>query len=257
LLSSYVYNASGDAIPLSLVAQVEADWQAASIQHRNGMRLYSVTAGLDQGYSFSQILDVLNVKLDEQPLPAGTRIELGGDLESAGDANQAILNTAPIGILLLLFFLLLQFNSYRRVGIILLTVPLAAAGIFPGLVLSGSPFGFQPLLGIIALVGIVVNNAIVLLDVIDTRLKSGVDIQTAVNEAVTRRFRPIVLTTATTVAGLLPLALSSSTLWPPMAWAIISGLLASTIQTLLVVPAVCRLTLGKPKQPLLASGQID
>jgi multidrug efflux pump subunit AcrB len=259
LLSSYVYNASGDAIPLSLVARVEADWQAASIQHRNGMRLYSVTAGLDQGYSFSQILDVLNVKLDEQPLPAGTRIELGGDLESAGDANQAILNTAPIGILLLLFFLLLQFNSYRRVGIILLTVPLAAAGIFPGLVLSGSPFGFQPLLGVIALVGIVVNNAIVLLDLIDTRLKSGDDIQAAVNEAVTRRFRPIVLTTATTVAGLLPLALSSSTLWPPMAWAIISGLLASTIQTLLVVPAVCRLTLGrgKPQQQLFASEQPD
>jgi multidrug efflux pump subunit AcrB len=257
LLSSYVYNASGDAIPLSLVARVEADWQAASIQHRNGMRLYSVTAGLDQGYSFSQILDVLNVKLDEQPLPAGTRIELGGDLESAGDANQAILNTAPIGILLLLFFLLLQFNSYRRVGIILLTVPLAAAGIFPGLVLSGSPFGFQPLLGVIALVGIVVNNAIVLLDLIDTRLKSGDDIQAAVNEAVTRRFRPIVLTTATTVAGLLPLALSSSTLWPPMAWAIISGLLASTIQTLLVVPAVCRLTLGKTQPQLLASEQPD
>lgn len=245
LLSSYIYNAAGDAIPLSLIASVEADWQAASIQHRNGKRLYSVTAGLDQGYSFSQILDALGSRLETQPLPEGTRIELGGDQESSGDANQAILNTAPIGILLLLFFLLLQFNSYRRVGIILLTVPLAAAGIFPGLVLSGSPFGFQPLLGIIALVGIVVNNAIVLLDLIDTRLKAGFDIQNAVTEAVTRRTRPILLTTATTVAGLLPLALSSSTLWPPMAWAIISGLLASTIQTLLVVPAVCRLSLGR------------
>lgn len=245
LLSSYIYNAAGDAIPLSLIARVEADWQAASIQHRNGVRVYSVTASLDDGYNFSQILDVMNERLAEQPLPAGTRMQLGGDLESSGEANQAILRTAPIGILLLLFFLLLQFNSYRRVGIILLTVPLAAAGIFPGLVLSGSPFGFQPLLGIIALVGIVVNNAIVLLDLIDTRLKAGFDINTAVTEAVTRRTRPILLTTATTVAGLLPLALSSSTLWPPMAWAIISGLLASTIQTLLVVPAVCRLTLGR------------
>lgn len=245
LLSSYIYNAAGDAIPLSLIARVEADWQVASIQHRNGIRVYSITAGLDQGYNFSQILDVLNSRLEAQPLPEGTRIELGGDQESSGDANQAILNTAPIGILLLLFFLLLQFNSYRRVGIILLTVPLAAAGIFPGLVLSGSPFGFQPLLGIIALVGIVVNNAIVLLDLIDTRLKAGFDIRIAVTEAVTRRTRPILLTTATTVAGLLPLALSSSTLWPPMAWAIISGLLASTIQTLLVIPAVCRLSLGR------------
>ena len=244
ILSSYIYNSAGDAIPLSQIARIDADWQAASIQHRNGVRIYTVTAGLDDGYSFNQILDELNNRLEREPLPAGTRMQLGGDLEGSGEANQAILKTAPIGILLLLFFLLLQFNSYRRVGIILLTVPLAAAGIFPGLVLSGSPFGFQPLLGIIALVGIVVNNAIVLLDLVDTRLKAGSDINTAVSDAVARRTRPILLTTATTVAGLLPLALSSSTLWPPMAWAIISGLLASTIQTLLVVPAVCRLTLG-------------
>lgn len=250
VLSSYVYNAQGEAIPLSLLANVEPDWQAAGIQHRNGARVYSVTASLAQGYSFSQILDVLNQRLDHQPLPAGTRMELGGDLESSGEANQAIFKTAPVGILLLLFFLVLQFNSYKRVGIILLTVPLAAAGIVPGLVLSGSPFGFQPLLGVIALVGIVVNNAIVLIDVIDQRLKQGASINDAVTDAVIRRTRPILLTTATTVAGLLPLALSSSTLWPPMAWAIISGLLASTIQTLLVIPAVCRLSLKPAKVEL-------
>jgi multidrug efflux pump subunit AcrB len=125
----------------------------------------------------------------------------------------------------------------------LLTVPLAAAGIFPGLILSDSPFGFQPLLGVIALVGIVVNNAIVLIDYIDQQLRAGADLATAVDDAVARRTRPILLTTATTVTGLLPLAFSSSTLWPPMAWAIISGLLASTMLTLLVVPAVCRLSL--------------
>jgi multidrug efflux pump subunit AcrB len=250
ILSGYVYNARNDAIPLSLIATVSADWQPAAIQHRNGQRVYSVTSGLADGFSFSQILASLSTQLDQNPLPAGTRIELGGDAESAGEANQAIFNTAPIGILLLLFFLLMQFNSFTRVGIVLLTVPLAAAGIFPGLVLSNSPFGFQPLLGIIALVGIVVNNAIVLLDLIDQRLKSGLDINTAVNEAVTRRTRPILLTTATTVAGLLPLAFSASTLWPPMAWAIISGLLASTIQTLLVIPAVCRLALDSRQQRL-------
>lgn len=210
--------------------------------------MYSITAGLAPGYNFSQILEVLNEQLEPEPLPAGTRMELGGDLEGSGEANQAILNTAPIGILLLLFFLILQFNSFARVGIILLTVPLAAAGIFPALVLSGSPFGFQPLLGIIALVGIVVNKAIVLLDRVDQRLREGVAINEAVGDAVTRRTRPILLTTATTVAGLLPLALPASTLWPPMARAIISGLLASTVQTLLVVPAVCRLTLKPFKE---------
>src|SRR5690606_24122803 len=164
-----------------------------------------------------------------------------------GEANQAIASTAPVGILLLLLFLLIQFGSCGRVGIVLLTVPLAAVGILPGLVLTGSAFGCQPLLGIIALVGIVVIDAIVLIDLVDQRLAAGASINDAVSDAVVRRTRPILLTTATTVAGLLPLALSSSTLWPPMAWAIISGLIASTVQTLLVVPAVCRLTLGGGK----------
>lgn len=244
LMSAQVFNAEGEGVPLTAVARLDASWQPASIRQRDGVRLYTVTAGLEEGYSFSQVLDSLDAKLAETPLPAGTRLELGGDSEGSDDANGALFTTAPIGILLLLFFLLLQFNSFRRVGIILLTVPLASVGVFPGLVLSGSPFGFQSMLGIIALVGIVVNNAIVLIDVVDQRLAAGVGISEAVADAVTRRTRPILLTTATTIAGLLPLAFSASTLWPPMAWAIISGLLASTVLTLLVVPAVCRLTLG-------------
>lgn len=247
LLSSYVFNAQNQAIPLSLISHTVPDWQVASIHHRNGVRMLSITSGLAQGASFSQIVNELNVHLEQEPLPAGTRLEFGGDLESAGEANQAIFAVAPIGILLLLFFLLLQFNSYKRVGIVLLTVPLAAAGIFPGLVLTDSPFGFQPLLGVIALVGIVVNNAIVLIDYIDQRLREGASLSVAVDDAVARRARPILLTSATTVTGLLPLALSSSTLWPPMAWAIISGLIASTALTLLVIPAVCRLSLGDKK----------
>jgi multidrug efflux pump subunit AcrB len=104
---------------------------------------------------------------------------------------------------------------------------------------------------VIALVGIVVNNAIVLLDVMDRELERGRAIADAVRTAVERRTRPILLTTATTVAGLLPLAFSSSTLWPPMAWAIISGLLASTVLTLLVIPSVCtkliKLPVGEPE----------
>ncbi|QFS88364.1 MULTISPECIES: efflux RND transporter permease subunit [unclassified Marinobacter] len=239
LLSVNIYNNRGDAVPLSAVATVETTWEPAARYLRNGVRVNTVTANLEDGYSFSQALGGLNAALEQQPLPAGTRLEMGGDAEGSNDANTALLKAAPIGILLLLFFLLLQFNSFRRVGVILLTVPLATVGIFPGLVLSGSPFGFQSLLGVIALVGIVVNNAIVLLDVMDRELERGRAIRDAVRTAVERRTRPILLTTATTVAGLLPLAFSSSTLWPPMAWAIISGLLASTVLTLLVIPSVC------------------
>jgi multidrug efflux pump subunit AcrB len=239
LLSVNTYNDRGDAVPLSAVATVETTWEPAARYLRNGVRVNTVSANLEDGYSFSQALGGLNAALEQQPLPAGTRLEMGGDAEGSNDANTALLKAAPIGMLLLLFFLLLQFNSFRRVGVILLTVPLATVGIFPGLVLSGSPFGFQSLLGVIALVGIVVNNAIVLLDVMDRELERGRAIRDAVRTAVERRTRPILLTTATTVAGLLPLAFSSSTLWPPMAWAIISGLLASTVLTLLVIPSVC------------------
>ncbi|MCK0163198.1 efflux RND transporter permease subunit [Marinobacter sp. S6332] len=239
LLSVNIYNSRGEAVPLSAVASVETTWEPAARYSRNGTRLNTVTANLLNGYSFSQALSGLELALQDNPLPKGTRLEMGGDAEGSGDANGALLTAAPIGILLLLFFLLLQFNSFRRVGIILLTVPLATVGIFPGLVLSGSPFGFQSLLGVIALVGIVVNNAIVLLDVMDRELENGENIHEAMRKAVVQRTRPILLTTATTVAGLLPLAFSSSTLWPPMAWAIISGLLASTVLTLLVIPAVC------------------
>ena len=239
LLSVNIYNDRGDAVPLTAVATAETRWEPAARYLRNGVRVNTVTANLLEGYGFSQALDGLYAALEQNPLPEGTRLELGGDAEGSDDANGALLTAAPIGVLLLLFFLLLQFNSFRRVGIILLTIPLAAVGIFPGLVLSGSPFGFQSLLGVIALVGIVVNNAIVLLDVMDGELALGRPIREAVRAAVEKRTRPILLTTATTVAGLLPLAFSSSTLWPPMAWAIISGLLASTILTLLVIPSVC------------------
>jgi multidrug efflux pump subunit AcrB len=245
LLSINIYPQQGDPVPLMQLARVYADWEPAAVNRRNGERLYTISANLHDGFSFSQILTAFEKAAKANPLPEGTRIEYGGDSQGSGDANKALATSAPIGILLLLFFLVWQFNSYRRVAIVLLTVPMAAVGIIPGLVLSGAPFGFMSMLGVVALVGIVVNNAIVLIDVIDQRLQAGDSNRDAVFYAVARRTRPILLTTATTVAGLLPLAFSSSTLWPPMAWAIISGLLASTALTLLVVPALCLLTLRR------------
>ena len=158
---------------------------------------------------------MLKAKLATLNLPASVKVDFGGDAEGSGEANSAIMRNLPIGLLLLLGVLLAEFNSFRRVLIILTTVPLAAAGVVPGLLIGNQPFGFMSLLGVIALVGIVVNNAIVLLEVVENRRTDGADVPTALEEAVARRIRPILLTTATTVAGLLPLAVSSSTLWPP------------------------------------------
>lgn len=241
-----VFSPQAGPVPLMALATTQVGWQPAAIRHRDGRRVATVSSELDPDAVYTEVLDALRPKLDAMDFPPGTTIAFGGETETSGEANTALLATAPFGIMLLLFFLLLQFNSFKRVAIVMLTVPLAGVGVIPGLVLSDSPFGFQPLLGIIALVGIVVNNAIVLIDVVDQRLADGADISEAVRDAVHRRCRPILLTTATTIAGLLPLALSGTTLWPPMAWAIISGLAASALLTLFIVPAACRLWLNEP-----------
>jgi multidrug efflux pump subunit AcrB len=242
--------ADGQAIPLAQLAHMEPVWQPAAIKHRNGSRVVTISSQLQEGYTFTQVLSALRSKLKEVAIPAGVRISYGGDAEGSGEANMEMMRNLPIGMLLLLAVLLAEFNSFRRMVIILMTVPLAAAGVIPGLLIGEQPFGFMSLLGVIALVGIVVNNAIVLLEVVDGRIQQGAKIGAALEEAVARRIRPILLTTATTVAGLLPLAFSPSTLWPPLASAMISGLLASTLLTLAVVPALYRLLMSPFREML-------
>ena len=234
---------SGELVPLAQVARVQAVWRPAAISHRDGRRLVTVSSQLAEGVAYTDVLRTFEGRLVGLEL-GPVEIGYGGDAEGAGEANSALMRTLPIGGLLLLGVLLAEFNSFRRLAIVLVTVPLAAAGVVPGLLLAGEAFGFMSFLGVIALVGVVVNNAIVLLEVIDQQRRAEADVPTALAEAVARRIRPILLTTATTVAGLLPLALGPSSLWPPLAWAMISGLLGSTVLTLVVVPALYRLLLA-------------
>ena len=240
LMGMHLHGGSREPVPLGAISTVALEWSPAVIRHYQGIRTVTVLSELAPGAAYNKILKAVNDALEADPLPDGVLLQFGGDAEGSGDANSAILKTAPLGAMLLLVFMLLEFNSFRRLGIILVTIPLAAVGIIPGLVISDSPFGFQSLLGVIALVGIVVNNAIVLIDAIDGRLHAGGNIHDAVDAAIRHRTAPVLLTTLTTVLGLLTLAFSDSTLWPPMAWAIISGLLMSTLLTLLVVPVLCR-----------------
>ena len=228
-------------IPLSEIARIDTRWQPAIIQHWDLQRMTQVLSEVVDGQTYVHVLNRIQPKLDALDLPEGTRYAIGGAAEGASDANAELFRTLPIGGLLLVIFLLVQFNSFRMMGMVLITVPLAVVGVIPGLWLAGQPFSFTAILGVVALVGIVVNNAIVLLDRINRNRDEGMGLDNAISEAVGRRTRPILLTTATTVAGLFPLTFTQSTLWPPLAWAIISGLLASTLLTLVVVPALYRL----------------
>jgi len=229
------------SVPLAALANASLEWQPAVRHHFNLQPSATVFSELLDGYTYDLVYQNMLDQLAADGLPDTAAISAGGAQRSSGQANSALFRTLPLGLLLLLFFLLLQFNSFRRVGLILVTIPLALAGVVPGLLLTGYPFGFMALLGVIALAGIVVNNAIVLLDVVDQQLAEGHDLRTALVEAVARRTRPVLLTTATTVAGLYPLTTTASTLWPPMAWTIISGLLVSTVLTLAVLPALAAL----------------
>ncbi|MFH1112837.1 MAG: efflux RND transporter permease subunit [Pseudomonadota bacterium] len=246
-----VARSGGKPVPLAQMAKSKIEWLPAVIHHRNRERVVKVSAQLAEGATYSRILDGLKPKVEGLKLPGGVRIEYGGEAESSEEANAAMFKALPIGLVVLILILLVEFNSFRRVAIILLTIPLAATGVIPGLLISGEPFGFMSLLGIFALAGVVVNNAIVLIDRIEIQRSRGMDLSQAIVESVTIRTRPIFLTTATTVCGLLPLAFSSSNLWPPLAWAMISGLTASTGLTLLVVPSLYKVLFAGEERRML------
>ena len=236
--SMQIYNSRQESVPLGQLAAQSITWESASITHRNGARMTKVISQLGPNTTFSEVQSQLELRLSQLELPKGITIEYGGQAEGSSEANSSMMGALPIGMILLFGILLVEFNSFRRVAIILVTVPLAAAGVLPGLLIGDHPFGFMSLLGVVALVGVVVNNAIVLIDLIETQRNKGIDIKEAIHISIQQRTRPILLTTLTTVAGLMPLALAPSTLWPPLASAMISGLLASTILTLAVVPSL-------------------
>jgi multidrug efflux pump subunit AcrB len=164
---------------------------------------------------------------------------LGGELESSGKANASIAAKLPFSGLIILLLLIGQFNSIRRTAIVGLTIPLGLIGVVIGLLITRSYFGFMTMLGVISLAGIVINNAIVLLDRIKIEMEqNSLPANQAIVASAQRRLRPILLTVATTVGGLLPLWIGGGPMWEPMAIAIIFGLIFATVLTLGVVPVL-------------------
>ena len=150
--------------------------------------------------------------------------------------------------------LVLQFRSFSQPFIIFSAFPLAMIGSVLALYITGYSFSFTAFIGLISLIGIVVNNSIILVDYINKLIDQGMDKMAAIKEAAETRFTPIVLTTLTTIGGLLPLTLRGGTLWAPMGWTIIGGLFVSTFMSLLVVPVLYRL-LTRKQNPGNKSGR--
>lgn len=237
----------GVGVPLAQVAEVELDWGPARILRRDRFRTIAVEAELAPGVTAAGVAGELRPWLEDQQAnwPNGVFFEFGGEVESSRVATASIAEKLPIGALVILLLLVVQFNSLRRPLIILATIPLSLIGVIFGLTITGSHFGIMTFLGVVALAGIVINNAIVLIDRIDLERENGSP-QEAILEAGRRRLRPVLMSTLTTSGGLLPLWLGGGLLWAPMAIAIIFGLLAAALITLCVVPVLYSLLMRVP-----------
>ena len=170
--------------------------------------------------------------------PKGYAVEFAGQVAESAEAQQNMAEGMPIPMAILALILIAQFNSLRRFAIIVITLPPMLIGVVPGLLLTGSSFGFMTMLGMIALLGIIVNNAILLIDETNLQLAEGKALIDAVVDAAKSRLRPILMTTATTIIGLMPLAISGGGMWSSMAWAMIFGLAFATALTLLLCPTL-------------------
>ncbi|MBB4267086.1 efflux RND transporter permease subunit [Roseospira visakhapatnamensis] len=238
--------ATGDTIPLMQVADVMLVNDEARIAREDLQRTLTVEArhlhktAEDMAPMVAPALAAL-----EAGLPPGHAIEFDGVVTDSGEARAALRANVPLCLTLIVVLLVAQFNSYRRPAIIVATMPLLLIGASAGLVLMGATFGFMVILGLFSLAGILINNAIVLIDRIDIeRAEPGADAFEAIVTASVRRLRPILMSTITTVLGLMPLIVTRDPLFHGMASVIAFGLLLGTVLTLGVVPVLYSLMFG-------------
>ena len=255
--SLLIPTASGDPVPLSSVASVEMRSGFGTIRHLDQSRIIRIY-GNTSGRSSLEIVKDIQSQLSDLQLPSGFSIIYGGDYEEQVQSSAFLSKAFIVAVFLIFMILLTQFNSLSQSLIVISSVILSLMGVFFGLMVTGMPFGvIMTGIGVISLAGVVVNNAIVLIDYINLLRKRGLDLYDALVTAGTVRFRPVMLTAITTILGLMPMAVGlsfdfrhgriqiggeSADWWGPMAVAIIFGLAVATLLTLVVVPVLYSFT---------------
>ncbi|MBC5783043.1 efflux RND transporter permease subunit [Ramlibacter sp. USB13] len=236
--NAYLPTASGKAIPMTQIARPVFSWEPG-VMWREG-RSYAITVqsdvveGLQGATVTNELLPALR-KL-ERAWPAGYRLQVAGAVEESGKGSSSIAVGVPVMLFITFTLLMLQLQSFSRAMLVFLTGPLGIAGVAGALLLLDRPFGFVALLGVIALMGMIQRNSVILIDQIEQDRARGVPTWDAIVEAAVRRLRPIVLTAAAAVLAMIPL--SRSVFWGPMAVAIMGGLVVATVLTLLALPAM-------------------
>ena len=253
---AYVEGQNGK-LPLNSIAKAIKTWQPAKIERRDMNRTIEVKAEVEEGVSGNDVvLSIMNseaMKELENRLPTGYSIAVGGSLEESQSSANQMLTSFLISFLVIVLILVIMYNGWSKTLMILSTLPMAVMGAWLGLWATDNPLGFMPQLGLLSLFGIVLNTGIIFVEFADILIKrkaeegdgsgpiSGItkaEFRSCLVEAGKQRMLPIILTTATTVGGLIPLALSGGPLWEGLAWLMIYGLLVATLLTLFVVPAL-------------------
>jgi multidrug efflux pump subunit AcrB len=244
---------TGAKIPLAAVASLTSEWQPGRIVRRNGVRTLTVRAFPGDHRLASEILGDARKQLDAMQLPPGYRIEFGGEYENQQETFGEMRNALITSLVLIFLILLFQFRTLVDPLIVMAAFPLALPGAALGLLITHNTFGFTAFIGIISVGGLVVRNSIILIDYIHERMKNGVELEAAALEAGERRLRPIFLTSAAAAVGVIPMILSGSSLWSPLASVIAFGLLGSMFFTLVAIPVLFVVAHRKHAAPVPAS----
>ena len=232
----YVQNLTGDQVALNQLVDVRFEQDYAQINHFNTERNTAITANVEDPEATRSYTEDIIERLDEFDWPDGYRYYVGGEYETQTESFGDLGTLLGVSLILIFAVLVLQFKSITQPLIIFSAIPLAISGSFVALFLSGWSFSFFAFVGFISLIGIVVNNSIILVDCTNQLIAQGSEKLEAIQTAAKLRFTPIVVTSLTTILGRMPLTFQGTSLWSPLGWTLIGGMISSTLLTLLVVP---------------------
>jgi HAE1 family hydrophobic/amphiphilic exporter-1 len=219
------------------VAQIQLKPSIATIYRVDQKRTVNLTATIKGSANSNQVVQQFQDKIKNYQLPSGYEIKYGGENEQMQESVMSILKAMIVALLLIISTLVIQFNSFKKSLIVLVTIPLALIGVFFGLAATGITLSFPGLIGVLALCGIVVKNAIILVDKINLNIKSGIPFKESIVDAGKSRLEAIFITSICTILGIIPITFSNE-MWRGLGSAIIFGLLLSSFLTLFIVPTM-------------------
>jgi multidrug efflux pump subunit AcrB len=223
---------------LSQIATLSYELEQPLIWRRQRLPTVTVQAEVRPGIEATTVAHNLEgaVETFRSTLPPGYRVVLGGVIEDSAKAKGSIFAVFPLMLVLMMTILMVQLRSFQRLFLVLLTAPLALIGVAASMLLAQAPMGFVAILGVISLIGMVIRNSVILIAQIDQHIEEGEHSWSAVISATEHRLRPILLTAAAAILGMIPIA--PTVFWGPMAYAVMGGLIVATLLTLVFLPAL-------------------